>query len=543
MRLRPLCLGLSLSLLAGSALAIESAELEQLARQRLEGDRSGACVAVAVVEATVSRAFVCADPAQEGRIGPDSAFEIGSVAKTMAATLLAELVMQGKAALEDPLAKHLPDGSAVPEFEGQPIRLRHLLTHSSGLPSLPPGYQPGSMDDPYAGLDAEAVLSALARTRLNQAPGQAFAYSNFGLMLLSLAVAEIAGEDYDRRLASQLLQPLGMSGAAVNLADVQRPAQGHLPGGRPTPAWTASGTIAGFGVLRATLDDMVAYAQAQLGQTQTPLSAAIDLSQRPIEGAPRPMAMSWLLAPLNGAQIHVHEGGTGGFSSFFAFNRAAGRAVIVLSDTAMTSLGGLSSLGLHLLDPRVPLGAPRRMASPPADLVQGLAGRYELPGGLGMTLRAVDGGLELQADGQPAFALAYDSAGDFFPTAFDALLTPRRAAGGAWTFDWMQASARNTAQRLDPPAVASSAPDAEALGEYVGVYRLAPQFAIEFSLREGVLHAQGTGQQALPLDYAGTDTFVMPQVGAEMQFERDAQGRILAMLLKQRGAVQRAVRQ
>jgi serine-type D-Ala-D-Ala carboxypeptidase/endopeptidase len=543
MHFRPLCLGLALSLLSGSALAIESAEMEQLARQRLEGDRSGACVAVAVVDAAVSRAFVCADAAQDGRIGAESAFEIGSVAKTMAATLLADLILQGQASLDDPLAKHLPEGSVVPEFEGQPIRLRHLVTHSAGLPSLPPGYQPASMDDPYAGLDADTVLSALADVRLAHAPGQAFAYSNFAMMLLSLAVAQIAGEDYDRLLASRLLRPLGMSGAAVNAADVQHPAQGHLPGGRPTPAWTAPGAIAGFGVLYASLDDMVAYAQAQLGRVDTPLAAAIALSQEPVDAAPRPMAMNWLLAPLNGAQIHAHEGGSGGFSSFFAFDRAAGRAVIVLSDTAMTSLGGLSSLGLHLLDRRVPLGAPRRVASPPADLVQGLAGRYQLPGGLGMSLREVDGGLELKADGQPAFALAYDSAGDFFPLAFDALLTPKRAAGGAWTFDWTQAGARNAAQRLDTAATAPVAPEAADLSEYVGVYRLAPQFAIEFSLRKGVLHAQGTGQQALPLDYAGVDTFVMPQVGAEMQFERDAQGRILAMLLKQRGAVQRAVRQ
>src|SRR5690606_28385767 len=132
--------------------------------------------AVAVIEKdTVARAFRCADPEDVGRIGPDSAFEIGSVSKTMTATLLAKLIVEGKASLDDPLAAYLPDGTTVPDFEGQPILLRHVVTHTSGLPALPPGVAVTNLADPYAGMTVQALLDSLGQAVISQAPGTGFA--------------------------------------------------------------------------------------------------------------------------------------------------------------------------------------------------------------------------------------------------------------------------------------------------------------------------------------------------------------------------------
>ena len=78
-------------LLPATALATPTdAELAATVAKRLSGDRTGACFAVAVVEATVARAYVCAQD-QARAIGPDTAFEIGSVSKTMTAALLAKI--------------------------------------------------------------------------------------------------------------------------------------------------------------------------------------------------------------------------------------------------------------------------------------------------------------------------------------------------------------------------------------------------------------------------------------------------------------------
>src|SRR5258708_1226828 len=137
------------------------------------------------------------------------------------------------------------------------------------------------------------------------------------------------------------------------------------------------------------------------------------------------MGMNWEILSTakiaNGHTIIMHGGGTGGYSSFVAFDRAAKRAVVLLSDAALTNLGGLVTLGLHLLDPSVPAGAPRIVATADAKLIDALVGRYRLQGGLGMELRHKANALTIQADGQPEFEMCYDTAGDFYPPHFNPL--------------------------------------------------------------------------------------------------------------------------
>src|SRR5207244_11324006 len=75
------------------------------------------------------------------------------------------------------------------------------------------------------------------------------------------------------------------------------------------------------------------------------------------------MGMNWNLSTRNGHARISHAGGTGGYSSFATIDRAAKRAVVLLSDTALTSIDSLGPLGLHLLDPSISVGAPRFIAT------------------------------------------------------------------------------------------------------------------------------------------------------------------------------------
>lgn len=538
-----------------NANAMTDAELTTIVTQRLQGDRTGACFAVAVVDGTVNRTYVCADPEHAGRIGADSAFEIGSVSKTMTAALLADLIVQGKASLDDPLADYLPEGNEVPAFEGQPILLRHVVTHTAGFPALPPGVAITDMDNPYAAMTPADLLAALANVQLTRVPGSQFEYSNYASMLLSYAVARRAGSDFETLLDARLFSPLGMHGAYVKQPPAGiRAAVGHTPNTQATPAWTFDTDFAGVGGVRATLDDMVRYVQAHLGQRESPSDPALQLSQQPIaagdpeaDDAPA-MAMNWMLVPLDGRTVHAHEGGTGGFSSFVAFDRQRNRGVVVLSDTALTSVGGLGSLGLHLLDDSLPLGKPRRAATAPDALLDSLVGDYRIDGAIKMSLSRQGDALVIQTADQPPFALAFDDAGDFYPLQFDALLEPQERADGSMGFVWHQGGGALSARRVEVEAdtATSTAPrpalSADALKAYAGEYPLTQSLVLTVREQGGKLLAQATGQGAFELTPVAADVFEAADYGVEIRFERGADDEVAALRLLQAGQTLRGER-
>jgi len=245
----------------------------------------------------------------------------------------------------------------------------------------------------------------------------------------------------------------------------------------------------------------------------------------------------------------MHGGGTGGYSSFVAFDRAAKRGTVLLSDTALTDLGGLVTLGLHLLDPSVSAGGPRTAATADAKLIDALVGNYRLQsgflmGGLGMELRHKGNALTIQADGQPEFEMGYDSAGDFYPLQFDALLRPKRKADGTYAFTWFQRGGTLEAERIGTPAPVATkwTPTEEQLKDYEGNYPLTLSFGLRVFSTNTKLFVQGTNQRPLDLASVDEDIFVAESVGAALHFERDVTRKVIALTLKQRGQVLRGER-
>lgn len=545
---KPLVAALLFAAVCHVAAAAEPTALDATVAKRLHGDRTGACFAVAVVDAAVERSFMCARAGEPPRIDATSAFEIGSVSKTFTSLLLADLIERGQADLDDPLSDYLPEGAEVPDYRGNPIRLRHLVTHTSGLPPLPPGNLVTNPADPYAALTPGALTEALGKVTLDREPGARFEYSNFASMLLSYAVARRGGSDFGTLLDKRVFTPLGMDGA--HLADPPagvRTAQGHTPNAQVTGPWRFHTDLSGVGGIRATLDDMVRYVQAHLGQRTTPLDAALRRTREPVETkAARPMAMNWMLAPVAGRSIHAHEGGTAGFSSFVAIDAQARRGVVILSDTALTSLGGLGSLGLHLLDPSLPLGSPRKAIKAPTALLLALEGTWQLQGGPRMELRRKADALELQVPGQPAFALGHDDAGDFYPLAFDAVLRPKKNADGTYQFTWHQGGGAMAARRVESaaaaPAPATATRTAAEWEAYAGEYPLAASMSLVIRSKGGGLEAQATGQGSFPLSPVSGDVFEAPDFGIRIRFERNADGKVTALSLEQGGRTLRGER-
>ncbi len=549
--MKPIAACLALSFAALLPRPGHADRIDEVLAQRFAGDWTATCLVAALIDGDrVETGRHCADVDRTAAL--NGAFEIGSVSKTMNAALLAALAAEGRLDLDAPLSRYAPAGARVPERDGTAITLRHLATHTAGLPALPPGFAPKNPADPYADLTPEELFAALGATELTSAPGSAWAYSNFGAMLLSAVVAQASGGDYDAALRQRLFAPLGMaSTGASTLPDGVRDVAGHRPGGASVPGWRFAPALAGVGGVRATLDDMVRYAQAQLGRGDAPAVKAVAATHTEQSVVGQPMGLGWMRAPLNGRTVLAHEGGTGGFSSFVAIDLERDRAVVVLADTALANLGGLGDVGLPLLDASVPVGKPRTAVAASAEALAALRGEYRLANGLTMTLGVREGALTAQVPGQPAFAMRQDSRGDFFPAGFDALLKP---ASGGRSFVWVQGGGAVPATRVEPAAAVranegavgdasrSATPTAEALQAYAGEYPLQPGFALRVYVDGATLMAQATGQGAFALDPAGRDRFEAAAFGIVIDFERGDDGAVRALNLLQGGGVMRGER-
>ena len=539
-------LSLAVALWSVPCFAMSDDELHAALDRRFKDDRTGACVAAAVIDkGTTASAYVCAK--SQRPYDEQTAFEIGSNSKPMTAALLAELIARGEVTLDDPIAKLLPAGTGVPSFDGREITIRDIVTHTSGLPNFPAQWwRTADRNNPYAGLTERDLLDTLAATKLTRAPGSQWVYSNFAIMVLSYALAKRSGKDFETLLRERLLAPLGMNDTYV----AKRPphvrlAQGHQSNRLPAVPWDFPVVMAGVGGVRATLPDMVRYLEGQLGTRESAITPALARTQQEVARVSgHTMGLNWeILSTANGRTIVTHAGGTGGYSSFVAFDRAAKRAVVLLSDTALISVGGLGRLALHLVDPSRPAGAPRIAATADAKLIDALLGRYRLQNGLGIDLRRKDNALIIQADAQPEFEMGYDSAGDFYPLAFDALLRPKRKADGTYTFTWFQLGGVLEAARISPaPAVEKWTPTEAQLKEYEGNYPLWSAFALSVFSTDAKLFVQGTNQRALELVPVERDIFVVEAVGLEIGFERDADSKVIALSHRQGGEILRGER-
>lgn len=529
-------IGLALALAAGLARATGAEALQARLDARFKGDRSGACVVAALIDkAQVLRAASCARPRDGGAPGFDSVFEIGSVSKTLTAYLAADLIRQGKWSLDDPLVSHLPPGSVLPRQGERQILLRDVFSHTAGLPGLPPGFIPKDPADPYAELSERALLDAAARATLQRPIGSEFEYSNFAMMLMSLAVARGHGADYETALVKRLFEPLGMDGAYVDRPRNARPlAGGHLSSGRPAANWHAAANLAGVGMVRATLSDMTRYAQAHLGQADAEVLAGLRLSQQPLTAR---SAMSWMRLEVQGHALLVHEGATGGYAALVALEPAAQRAVVILADTSLIDLGGLGKLGRALLDIDPEPLRPRLAATPSAEMLAALPGDYLL-GGLPIRLWLDGQRLMAQAQGQSAFELKFDSEGDFYPEGFSALLSPEWRDGKLVRAVWRQGGgALPMLRRGAAPDVAPATASDPRWQHLAGEYLLTPQFSLSVFERDGVLMVQGSGQAALPAEQTDTDSLEVKAVAAVIEFRRDASGQVSHAVLKQGGQV------
>lgn len=265
----------------------------------------------------------------------DADFEIGSVSKGITGLLYADALERGELTPSTRLGELLELG----ESPVADLTLASLSTHTSGLPRLPAAAQPYRRTlqlwrhgtNPYGESLAELLKQVEGVTLSKPKP----VYSNLGFELLGHAVARVAGLGYQQLVAERLTDPLGLGATYVPIdADELRTTAltGRSRRGRIMQPWTGEG-IAPAGGIRSSIDDMAVLARALLDRT-APGMAALD-PVRVFSGGVQ-IGAAWLTLDVKGRKFTWHNGGTGGFRSWFGLDRDAGTAVVILSATSVS---------------------------------------------------------------------------------------------------------------------------------------------------------------------------------------------------------------
>ncbi|WP_084960795.1 serine hydrolase domain-containing protein [Thermoactinospora rubra] len=279
-------------------------------------------------------------------VSATTAFEIGSITKAMTGMLLAELKV--------PAGTKISELLPAVRFEHREVAdatLAELASHRAGLPRVPTTPKLLALSylfnltglDPYRGTGPRELLADAASASASER-GQV-SYSNIGMAVLGLALAESQGVPYGELLRTRILQPLGMSATAVLGPGDPLPAgraHGSKANGMPMDPWRGHGyNPAGVGVW-STARDLAVLVKAVMDGSAPGAEAA---EPRFADTPKQRVGYGWFTTDFGGRQVTWHNGGTGGFSGFAGFDRAAGRGVVVLGNTDAS----VDALALRLL--------------------------------------------------------------------------------------------------------------------------------------------------------------------------------------------------
>ena len=479
----------------------------------------------------------------------DTVFEIGSITKTFTATLLAKAVVDDQLKLDAPVASLLP-GFDIPSRNGKTITLENLAMQHSGLPRMPTNFAPAKKDDPFADYDGARLKAFLAGYKLTRDPGSEYEYSNVGVGLLGFAMAQHAGTSYDALLHSQIFDPLGMNASDNNASDAMRAhlASGHDETGKRVSNWNFD-ALAGAGAIKSNGADMLRFLKANMGLTKSALYPAMQLAQQPRASAPATqpddrIGLVWMTQHRVSGDVVWHNGATGGYRSFIGFTVDHRHGVLVLTNSGVS----VDDLGFATLDSRAELAKAYKSIAIEPQRLDAYVGSYQIEPKLILTIFRDGGQLYAQASGQGAFPIYASADDEFFAKAASISISFKRDGnrtvmslvlhqGGDRVAPRLSDSQADAAQGFKTLAVSASA-----LADYVGHYQLAPTAVFTVSVKDGQILVQLTGQDALPIYASAKDKFFLKVVDAQIDFERDAKGKVIALILHQNGANQRAQR-
>ena len=491
---------------------------------------------------------------------PDTKFRIGSVTKQFTATLILQLVEEGKIKLDSKITDYLPD---YRKDTGDKITVHQLLNHTSGIPSYTnrPDFFANVSRNPYSVAD---FVKKFASGDLEFEPGSKFSYNNSGYFLLGAIVEKVTGKSYETVLTERIFKPLGMTNTGYdNHAPLlQKRASGYekKPEGYVNAAYLDMSLPYAAGSMYSTVEDLYKWDQSLyenkiLSAESKKLMFTPGLSNY---GYGFVIADQPIGKTDQKTKIIQHGGGINGFNCLLTRVVDKQQTIILLDNVGLGQYHGkITNSTISILNGQ-PFDAPKKsiaetlykivrdkdVASAVAEyrkLKAENAAIYDFSEGelntlgyqlLGMkrTKDAIEI-FKLNVEMFPKSANPYDSLGEAYLADNQkdlALANYKKAV----ELDPVNANAVQIVNRLEGREIKI---DSSVYDAYVGDYELAPNFILTITKEGEKLMGQATGQGKLELEPVSETQFTVSAVKANVSFEKDSAGKITGLILLQGG--------
>lgn len=306
--------------------------LETLAKQ-MPSNEAG--IAVGYVEGENTTIAFIGNPA----FTEETLFEYASITKVLTANILMQLVNESSLHLDDSLNEFLPEDIQDPQWEA--VTLRHLATHTAGIPDLPPSLssvQLASLGiDPFANYDEAMLYQDIQATEVRYV-GE-WKYSNYGYALLGLVLTQQTKLDYATLVKQRIFDPLGMKDATIEGWSSNNIAPPLDPRGRTSNYWNSE-AFASAGALRGSIIDGVAFLKASMSACQGDGIIARSNCQTQQSTDIRnynnsQMGLGWNRTQKKDELVIWKNGISGGYSVFLGFNPEKHVGIVLLSNVKL----------------------------------------------------------------------------------------------------------------------------------------------------------------------------------------------------------------
>jgi len=493
---------------------------------------------------------------------PDTKFRLGSITKQFTATLILQLVEQGKIKLDGKVSDYLPD---YRKDTGSKMTIHHLLSHTSGVPNYTAqaGFFENVSRNPFK---VDDFVKKYASGDLEFEPGAKFNYSNSGYFLLGAIIEKVTGQPYEKVLQEKILDPVGMKNTGYDHYGtiLGKRAAGYVktPRGYENAPYLDMTIPYAAGSLYSTVEDLFLWDQALYGDKV--LSAASkELMFKPnLRDYGYGFAITKTTLGPNKIVVPViaHDGGINGFNTTIVRMVGDKRLIVLLDNTSQGRYIDGIALGITNILYDQPYESPKQSIAEvllktvlEKDVASAVKQYRELKASrvseydfremelntLGyqlLQMKKVAEAIEifkLNVEAYPQASNPYDSLGEAYMTHGDKELAITNYKKS------LELNPQNTgATRMLATLTGEkkeSSVDPKLYDSYAGDYELAPNLIITITNEDGKLMGQATGQPKNELFPSSATEFFLKVVDAQVTFVKNEQGQVTQLILHQGG--------